>query len=132
MPNRSFLGGAAASLAALAAAVSYVDGEAAGGGVLQFFIALTVVGAIGTVAVREPYRGRRRVVARAIGAMWLAAGGYIGVLLLWQQAVCGCSYPAPTGPEATYLGLPASAFHLAGVFGGGALMAVAAFSRRLR
>jgi hypothetical protein len=39
--------------------------------------------------------------------------------------------PAPIGPEATYLGLPATAYHLAGVYVGGALVAVAAFSRRL-
>ena len=130
MLTRSLLAGGATLLAGLAAAASYLDES--GGGVLPFFLALTVVGAAGVAAVREPYGGRRRAVARAIGMSWLAAGGYIGVLLLWQGAVCGCSSPPPTGPEATYMGLTATVYHVAGVFGGGVLMAVAAFSRALR
>ena len=36
------------------------------------------------------------------GVTWLGAAGWIGALLLWQQAVCGCSFPAPIAPEETY------------------------------
>ena len=53
------------------------------------------------------------------------------VLLVIFQVTCGCSMPGPLPPGATYLGLPATVYHLAGVYLGGALVAVAAFSRRL-
>lgn len=126
--NRRILAIGATALAGIAALAAAVDGDA---DILPFFVVLSAAGAVGTVAVGEPYGGSRRLLARIIGVSWLAVGGYIGVLLLWHQAVCGCSYPAPIAPEATYLGLTATAYHLAGVFGGGALMGVAAFSRAL-
>jgi hypothetical protein len=50
--------------------------------------------------------------------------------LLWERALCACSMPEPVA-EATYLGLTATVFHLAGVYLGGALVAVAAFTKRL-
>jgi hypothetical protein len=61
---------------------------------------------------------------------WLGAAAWIGVLLVMYQMSCACSIP-PRPPEATYLGLTATAYHLAGVYLGGALVAVAAFSRSL-
>ena len=128
MLNRSALAVGATALAGVAALAAAVNGDT---DILPFFIALTTAGGVGAVAVREPYEGRRRLIARTIGVGWLIVGGYIGLLLLWYQSVCGCSSPAPIEPEATYLGLTATAYHLAGVFGGGVLMAVAAFSRAL-
>ena len=128
MLNRSALALGATALAGIAALAAAADGDT---DILPFFLALTTAGGVGAVAVREPYEGRRRLLARTIGMGWLLVGGYIGVLLLWYQALCGCSTPAPIEPEATYLGLTATAYHLAGVFGGGVLMAVAAFSRAL-
>ena len=128
MLNRSALAIGATALAGLAALAAAVDGDA---DILPFFIALTTAGGVGAVAVRDPYTGGRRLIARTIGVAWLLVGGYIGLLLLWYQTLCGCSFPAPVEPEATYLGLTATAYHLAGVFGGGVLMAVSAFSRAL-
>lgn len=128
MLTRSSLAIGAAMLAGLAGVVASQDGDA---DIVPFFMGLTVLAGVGAWAVHEPYEGRRRLLARGIGMVWLGAAGWIGALLLWQQALCGCSYPAPIAPEATYLGLTATIYHLAGVYLGGALMAVAAFSKRL-
>jgi hypothetical protein len=127
MLTRTSLVIGATVLAALAGVVASLDGDT---DILPFFVGLTVAGGIGALAVREPYSGRRQVAAQAIGGLWLIAAGWIGVLLVMHQAACGCSYPVRP-PEETYLGLTATIYHLAGVYLGGALMAVAAFSRRL-
>lgn len=125
---RSGLALGASALAGLAAVIASLDGDA---DIVPFFVGLTLLGGVGAWATGEPIsRGRRRI-ARGTAVLWLGAAGWIGVLLLMYQATCGCSMPAPIGPEATYLGLPATVYHLAGVYLGGALMAVAAFSRRL-
>jgi hypothetical protein len=127
MLTRPILALAAAALAALAGMIAIVDGDT---DIAPFFVALTLAGGIGAWAVREPYDDRRRWVARAIAVAWIVAAGWIGALLIWYQALCACSSP-PRPPEATYLGLTATAYHLTGVYGGGALMVVAAFSRAL-
>lgn len=127
MLTRSTLAIAATVLAAVAAVVANQDGD---WDIVPFFVGLTVAGGIGAWAVHEPYAGRRQWLARFIGGSWLIAAGWIGALLVWSQAMCGCSYPVRP-PEETYLGLTATVYHLAGVYLGGALMAVAAFSRRL-
>jgi hypothetical protein len=110
MLSRSLLAIGAAVLAALAAAVSQLDGDI---DLVPFFVGLTVLGGVGMVATA-----------------WVAAAFIIGGLLLWERALCACSGPIPTA-EATYLGLTATVYHVAGVYLGGALMAVAAFSRAL-
>jgi hypothetical protein len=125
--TRSSLAIGAALLAGLAGVVASQDGDA---DIVPFFIGLTVLAGLGAWALHEPYDGQRRLLSRGIGVTWLGAAGWIGALLLWQQALCGCSSPPPV-PEETYLGLTATIYHLAGVYLGGALMAVAAFSRRL-
>ena len=125
---RSTLALAAAALAALAAVVASLDGDA---DIVPFFVALTLAGGVGAWAVHEPFAGRRILLAGGLAVAWLGAAGWIGALLLWYQATCACSYPVQP-PEATYLGLTATAYHLAGVYLGGTLMAVAAFSRTLQ
>ena len=127
MLTRSNLAIVATVLAAVAGIVASEDGDAS---LVPFFIALTVAGGIGAWATHEPFEGPRRVAARGIGVAWLGAAGWIGVLLLMERIACGCSSPPPTA-EATYLGLTATVYHLLGVYLGGALVAVAAFSRRL-
>lgn len=127
MLTRSTLAIGATVLAAVAAVVANQDGD---WDIVPFFVGLTVAGGIGAWAMHEPYAGRRRLLARLIGGLWLIAAGWIGVLLVMYQATCGCSMP-PRPPDETYLGLTATVYHLAGVYLGGALMAVAAFSRRL-
>ena len=127
MLSRSLLAATAAALAGLAAVIAVLDGD---GDLVPFFVGLTVAGGIGAWAVRQPYGAGRRRLAQIIGGLWLIAAGWIGALLIWQQMMCGCSMPPPV-MEATYVGLTATVYHLAGVYLGGALMAVAAFSRAL-
>jgi hypothetical protein len=127
MLTRSTLAIAATILAAVAAVVASQDGD---GDIVPFFVGLTVAGGIGAWAMHEPYTGRRQLLGRFIGGAWLIAAGWIGVLLVMYQATCGCSMPVRP-PETTYLGLTATIYHLAAVYLGGALMAVAAYSRRL-
>ena len=127
MLSRSTLALAATALAALATVVASQDGDA---DIVPFFVGLTLAGGTGAWAAHEPFAGRRVLLARGVAIAWLGAAGVIGALLLWAEVLCGCSRPTPP-PEATYLGLTATVYHLAGVYVGGALMAVAAFSRAL-
>jgi hypothetical protein len=127
MLSRSLLAIGAAVLAAVAATVSHLDGDI---DFVPFFVGLTVLGGTGAFAVREPYTDNRRVLGAIVATVWIAVAFIIGGLLLWERALCACSMPEPVA-EATYLGLTATVFHLAGVYLGGALMAVAAFSRAL-
>jgi hypothetical protein len=127
MLSRSLLAVLASTLAAVAGLVAQLDGDT---DIVPFFVGLTVLGATGAFVVRAPYPERRRIFGVAIATGWIAAAAIIGGLLLWEQALCACSMPLPV-EEATYLGLTATAYHLAGVFLGGALMTVAAFSRTL-
>ena len=127
MLSRSLLAAGATALAGLAATISALDGDA---DLVPFFVGLTVAGGIGAWAVREPYDGRRRRLAQLVAVLWLVAAGWIGALLIWEQMLCGCSMPPPV-PESTYLGLTATVYHVVGVYLGGVLMAVAAFSRAL-
>jgi hypothetical protein len=127
MLTRSSLAIGASVLAAIAAVISSLDGDDF---MVPFFSGLAVLGAIGAWVVREPYTGSRRMVAAGMSTLWLGAAGVIGALLIWERAMCGCSSPPPMA-EATYLGLTATVYHVAAVYLGGALMAVAAFSRQL-
>ena len=127
MLSRSLLALGASLLAGVAAIVASQDGDS---DIVPFFVGLTLLGGVGAWAVHEPYVGTRRVVARVIGVAWMAGAIFIGGLLLWYQALCACSGPVPP-PEETYVGLTATVYHLAAVYLGGALMAVAAFSRSL-
>ena len=127
MLSRSLLALGAGLLAALAAIVASQDGDS---DLVPFFVGLTFLGGIGAWAVQEPYAGTRRLIARAIAVGWVVAAIAVGVLLLWSQALCACTGPVPP-PQATYIGLTATVYHVAALFVGGALMAVAAFSRAL-
>jgi hypothetical protein len=127
MLTRSSLAIVATVLAAVAAVVASEDGDAS---LVPFFIALTVAGGVGAWALHEPFEGYRLLAARGVGIAWLGAAGWIGVLLIMERVACGCSSPPPSA-EATYLGVTATVYHLAGVYLGGALVAVAAFTKRL-
>lgn len=124
---RSALALAASALAGAAAVIASLDGDA---DIVPFFVALTFLGGAGAWATHEPMVGTRRAIARSIAVVWLGAAIWIAVLLLWYQAACACIGPPPE-PESRYLGLTATVYHLAGVYLGGALMAVATFSRAL-
>ena len=127
MLTRSTLAIGASALAGIAGVVASQAGDAS---LVPFFIGLTFLGGIGAWAVQEPYTGQRLMLARGIAGLWLVAAGWIAVLLLMERVACGCSSPPPL-PDETYVGLPATVYHVAAVYLGGALMTVAAFSRRL-
>lgn len=120
---RSVLGLAASALAGIAAIVASQDGDS---DIVPFFVGLTFVAGVEAWAAHEPFEGRRRRVAAGIAALWLVAAVWIGILLVWYVAVGGDGPEPP--PEATYLGLTATVYHVIGVFGGAALVAASAFA----
>jgi hypothetical protein len=119
---RTALAMLASALAALAANIASLDGDA---DIVPFFVGLTFLGGVAAWAAHDPFVGTRRSTARGIGLLWIGLAIWAGVLLIWYQAM-GSSRPAPT-PEATYLGLTATVYHIIGLFGGAALMAVSGF-----
>jgi hypothetical protein len=125
---RTWLAIGASAVAGLAAVIASLDGDA---DIVPFFVGLTFLGGVAAASVHEPFIGRRQLLAQSAALVWVGAAGVIGALLLWSQALCACTRPYPS-PEATYLGLTATVYHLVGVYVGGALVAVAAFSRALR
>jgi len=119
---RSILALAASALAALAAVISSLDGDA---DLVPFFVALTFAGGVAAWAVHPPYQGLRRRFAVVIAWAWLIAGAWVAVLLGLFQA-SPSSGPLP-GPEATYVGLTATIYHLLGLYGGLLLMMAGVF-----
>jgi hypothetical protein len=119
---RSVLGMAAAALAGLAASVaSEVDPT-----IVPFFIGLAVLGGIEAATTQRPFAGQRRVVARGAALLWLVAAVWVGVLLLLYNTVWEHVGPPPV-PEPTYLGVPATVYHLIGLYGGLVLVLASAF-----
>ena len=118
---RSLLGLAAMVLAGLATVVASQDGDA---DIVPFFVGLTVAAGIEAWAAHPPFEGRRRWTARLIAGLYLVAAAWIAVLLIMYQAMG--SRPPPS-PEETYFGLTATIYHLIGVYGGTALIAISAF-----
>ena len=121
---RGLLGLTASALAGLAAVISSLDGDH---DLVPFFVGLTFLGGVVAWAVAAPADRR---IAVGVALLWTLAAVWVGVLLLmfvtvWQ----GLSGPPP-GPVLTYLGLPATAYHLLGLYGGWALVLAATFSGR--
>jgi hypothetical protein len=98
-----------------------LDGDAE---IVPFFIGLTFLGGVEAWALTTG----RRSVARAFALLWLLAAVWAGVLLLWY-VISGGDGPAPP-PEATYLGLTATTYHLIGLFGGAVFALICAFAPR--
>ena len=121
---RTGFGLASTLLAGIAAIAAILDGDS---DIVPFFIGLTVAGGVAAWAVRPPYEGPRRLLARSIGVAWLIAAVWVGALLAMYQATCACSYP-PRPAEDVYLGLTATAYHLIGLYVGLAAILVAAFA----
>ena len=120
---RSLIGLGASALAGLAAVIASLGGDA---DIVPFFVGLTFLGGVEAWAAHAPYRGQRRRLAGGVALVWLVAAVWIGALLVWYQAACACSSP-PRPPEATYLGLTATIYHLVGLYGGLAGVLVSAF-----
>jgi hypothetical protein len=120
---RSALALAASALAGLAGVIASLDRDA---DFVPFFVGLTFMGGLGAWAAHPPFVGGRRVVARGVALLRLVAAIWIGVVLLMSLTLARTSVP-PLGPQATYLGLTATVYHLVGVYGGVVLMLASAF-----
>jgi hypothetical protein len=114
----------ASALAGVAAILASIDGDS---DIVPFFVALTFLGGVAAWAVDNPQEAWRRYLVRSIALAWLVAAVWVGGLLAMYQAMCACSFP-PRPPEATYLGLTATVYHLVGLYGGLAAIALAAFA----
>lgn len=120
---RSILALAASALSALAAIIASLDFDA---DIVPFFVGFTFLGGLQAWAAHAPFAGQRRNLARGIAVLWLVAAVWIGALLLMYQYACGCSGPPPP-PTVYYMGLPATVYHLLGLYGGVVLSLVSAF-----
>lgn len=109
----------AATLASIAVVVSVLDDAQEA---VAFFVVAGIVAAIQAWLAAEPIAGARRGVSIAIAVAWLIATLWIDVLLLMYQ---GASRPPPE-PEATYLGLTATIYHLVALHGGAVLVTLSA------
>ncbi len=102
--------------------IASLDGDA---DIVPFFVGLTFLGGVEAWATHAPFVGRRRQVARGVALVWGLAAVWAGVLLVWYVAA-EASGPSPVD-EATYLGLPATVYHLVGLYGGAVAIVVTAF-----
>jgi len=126
---RSVLGLVAAALAGLAAIIASLDGDE---DIVPFFVGLTFLGGVAAWAGHAPFGGRRRVIAQGVALVWLLAATWVSVLLVmsvtvWQGGSSTVS-PVPI-PDQVYLGLPATVYHLVGLYVGGILILILAFGR---
>lgn len=112
----------ASALAGVAAIIASLDADA---DIVPFFVGLTFLGGLQAWAIQPPVTGTRRTAARAIAALWVLVAIWAAVLLIWYQAM-GHDAPPPA-PEATYLGLTATVYHVIGLFGGAVVSAASAF-----
>lgn len=92
---------------------------------VAFFSVAAVVMLVHRRAVREPFEGRRATFAGLIAIASLLAVAWIDALLVMFQALG--SRGAPTPPEATYLGLTASVYHLVALHASAALVTISAW-----
>jgi hypothetical protein len=119
---RGLLGLSASALGGLAAIIASEDRDPS---IVPFFVGMAFLGAVAGWATGTPYVGPRRTIGRAVGLIWLGSGIWVAVLLGLYQ-LTGGDRPTPP-PEATYAGLTATVYHLAGLYGGLALVLVGTF-----
>lgn len=122
--NRGVLGLAASALAGLAAVISSLDADP---DLVPFFVGLTFLGGVVAWAVAGPASPRHRRIAVGAAGLWTLAAVWVAVLLLMFLTVWQGSSSPPPGPVQTYLGLPGTVYHLLGLYGGWALVALATF-----
>ena len=113
----------ASVLAGLAAVISSLDGDP---DYVPFFVGLTVLGGMLAWAVTRPGGTVRRWITVAVAGTWTVAALWVGALLFMAGTVWQSSSTASPGPEATYLGLTATVYHVLGLYGGWILVMVAA------
>lgn len=119
---RSILGLVASGLAGLAAVIASWEGH---GDIVPFFVLLTFAGGVAAWAAESPFVGARRRLARGIALAWLLAAVWVGVLLIAYVAASN----APAGLGQAYLGVPATVYHLVGLYAGSVLVLLLAFGR---
>lgn len=119
---RSILGLVASALAGLAAVIASLEGH---GDIVPFFVLLTFAGGVAAWAAESPFVGARRRLARGIALAWLLAAVWVGVLLIAYVAASN----APAGLGQAYLGVPATVYHLVGLYAGSVLVLLLAFGR---
>lgn len=107
-------------LAVIAAAISVLDDAQEG---IAFFAVTSLGAGVQAWATRGEFAGPRRRVAIAIAWAWLIAAVWIDLLLAWYQAAASRTTPTP---EATYLGLTATVYHLFALHAGALLVLLAA------
>ena len=118
---RSAVGFSASAVAGLAAVISSLDGDS---DLVPFFVGWTFAGGVIGWATHSPFTGGRVWAARAIAGLWVLAA-VVATVLLVIVAIIGDG-PSPA-PEATYVAMTATAYHLIGLYGGAFLAACAAF-----
>lgn len=122
---RSLMGLAASALAGLAVVVSSLDGDAE---LVPFFVGLTFLGGLEAWAAHEPFEGTRRSVAAGAALLWALAASWVAVLLVMYVTVWQASSSPPQPPQALYVGLTATVYHVVGLFGGVVLVLISAFA----
>jgi len=119
---RIVLGLAASALAGVAA----VAATGSDPFIVPFFIGLTFLGGLEASAAHPPFIGQRRLLGRGAELVWLLAAAWVGVLLLMYNTVWEHVGPQP-GAAVFYLGVPATVYHLLGLYGGVVLVLISAY-----
>ena len=119
---RALFAVAAAALATIASVLASLDGHA---DFVPFYAGLSFCAAIAAAVAHEPFVGTRRQVARAAAVVWAVAALWVGVLFVMANSVWQASGPPPT-PEQAFLGIPASVYYAAALYGGALLMLLVA------
>lgn len=118
---RVWLAVAASGLGSLGSVIASLDSHAE---FVPFYAGLALLATIGAAVAHEPFVGTRRLVARVAAAVWVVAAAWVGVLLVMANTVWQAASPPPR-PEQSFLGIPATAYYVAALYGGTALMALA-------
>ncbi len=117
----------AAGLAAVPLLISRLDGDA---DLDPFFLILVVASLlVAALLARSPVGLPARYATKALAVTWIVAAAWAAALLVNFQLACACSRPDPASLPAAPLAGLATAFHVLATYGGGALVAIAAFAR---
>ncbi len=118
--------GAAVAAAALAALAAIASTGSLGGGYWQSFTGLCVAGLVVAVCVARPRPGSVEL-SRLVALVWVCIAAWAAFLL---AGAAGQASSPPPGPPELFLGIPVTVFHVAAMYGGALLVAVAAFGTR--
>lgn len=118
---RAGLAVAASGLASLGSIIASLDSHAE---FVPFYAGLALLATVAAAVLHEPFVGTRRLVARLAAAVWVVAAAWVGVLLVMANTVWQTASPPPR-PEQSFLGIPATAYYVAALYGGTVLMTLA-------